>query len=142
MDKFYNALLRVKDVKPAEVEPDERVVAALADDINTPLAISYLHEIANSLNKAQDINEQQKYKSLLLSSAGVLGLLYQDPEIWFKGALQDGKVDEKQIEALIEERLQAKKNKDWAKADAIRNQLKEAGILLEDTPQGTSWKRE
>ena len=135
-------MLRVKDVKPAEVEPDERVVAALADDINTPLAISYLHEIANSLNKAQDINEQQKYKSLLLSSAGVLGLLYQDPEIWFKGALQDGKVDEKQIEALIEERLQAKKNKDWAKADAIRNQLKEAGILLEDTPQGTSWKRE
>ena len=142
MDKFYNALLRVKDVKPAEVEPDERVVVALADDINTPLAISYLHEIANSLNKAQDINEQQKYKSLLLSSAGVLGLLYQDPEIWFKGASQDGKVDEKQIEALIEERLQAKKNKDWAKADAIRNQLKEAGILLEDTPQGTSWKRE
>ncbi len=142
LDKFYNALLRVKDVKSAEVEPDERVVAALADDINTPLAISYLHEIANSLNKAQDINEQQKYKSLLLSSAGVLGLLYQDPEIWFKGASQDGKVDEKQIEALIEERLQAKKNKDWAKADAIRNQLKEAGILLEDTPQGTSWKRE
>ena len=68
--------------------------------------------------------------------------MYQDPEIWFKGASQDGKVDEKQIEALIEERLQAKKNKDWAKADAIRNQLKEAGILLEDTPQGTSWKRE
>lgn len=142
LDKFYNALLRVKDVVVAEGEPDERVVAALADDINTPLAISYLHEIANNLNKAETEEDKQKYKSLLLSSAAVLGLLYQDPEIWFKGGVFDGGIGEEEINSLIEERLSAKKAKDWARADAIRNQLKQSGIVLEDTPQGTTWKKE
>nr|QIM10401.1 cysteine--tRNA ligase [uncultured Alphaproteobacteria bacterium] len=142
LDKFYNALLRVKDVVVAEGEADERVVAALADDINTPLAISYLHEIANNLNKAETEEDKQKYKSLLLSSAAVLGLLYQDPEIWFKGGVSDGGISEEEINCLIEERLSAKKAKDWARADAIRNQLKQSGIVLEDTPQGTTWKKE
>lgn len=142
LDKFYNALLRVKDVAIAESSPDERVVAALADDINTPLAISYLHEIANSLNKAETEADKQNYKALLLSSAGVLGLLYQDPEVWFKGLPSENEIDEGEINRLIEERLSAKKAKDWAKADAIRNQLKQSGIVLEDTPQGTTWKKE
>lgn len=142
LDKFYNALLRVKDVPVAGCEPDERVMDALVDDINTPLAISWLHEIANSLNKAENEEEQQKYKSLLLSSAGALGLLYQDPESWFKTLSVSDGIDEDEINRLIEERLAAKKAKDWAKADAIRNQLKQSGIILEDTPQGTTWKKE
>lgn len=142
LDKFYNALLRVKDVPAAGCEPDECVMAALVDDINTPLAISRLHEIANSLNKAENEEEQQKYKSLLLSSAEVLGLLYQDPENWFKTLSVSDGIDEEEINRLIEERLTAKKAKDWAKADAIRNQLKQSGIILEDTPQGTTWKKE
>lgn len=142
LDKFYNALLRVKDVSVVDCEPDECVMAALVDDINTPLAISRLHEIANSLNKAENEEERQKYKSLLLSSADVLGLLYQDPENWFKTLSVSDGIDEEEINRLIEERLTAKKAKDWAKADAIRNQLKQSGIILEDTPQGTTWKKE
>lgn len=142
LDKFYNALLRVKDVSIADCMPDEHVMAALVDDINTPLAISRLHEIANSLNKAENEEERQKYKSLLLSSADVLGLLYQDPENWFKTLSVSDGIDEEEIHRLIEERLTAKKAKDWAKADAIRNQLKQSGIILEDTPQGTTWKKE
>jgi cysteinyl-tRNA synthetase len=141
LDKFYNALLRVKDVKTAEVAPDERVVNALADDINTPLAISYLHDIANNLNKAETVEDKQHYKSLLLASADVMGLLYQNAEDWFKGSASEDGISEDEINQLIAERLAAKKSKDWAKADAIRNQLKDAGIVLEDTPQGTSWKR-
>ncbi len=141
LDKFYNALLRVKDVETAEVAPDERVVNALADDINTPLAISYLHDIANNLNKAETIEDKQHYKSLLLTSAEVMGLLYQNAEDWFKGSASEDGISEDEINQLIAERLAAKKSKDWAKADAIRNQLKDAGIVLEDTPQGTSWKR-
>lgn len=141
LDKFYNALLRVKDVPVVTCEPDERVMAALVDDINTPLAISWLHEIANSLNKAETTEDKQKYKSLLLASADILGLLYQDAEIWFKGLDSEGGIDEEEINRLIEERLSAKKAKDWAKADAIRNQLKQSGIILEDTPQGTTWKK-
>lgn len=141
LDKFYNALLRVKDVETAEVAPDERVVNALADDINTPLAISYLHDIANNLNKAETVEDKQHYKSLLLASADVMGLLYQNAEDWFKGSASEDGISEDEINQLIAERLAAKKLKDWAKADAIRNQLKDAGIVLEDTPQGTSWKR-
>lgn len=141
LDKFYNALLRVKDVETAEVAPDERVVNALADDINTPLAISYLHDIANNLNKAETVEDKQHYKSLLLASADVMGLLYQNAEDWFKGSASEDGISEDEINQLIAERLEAKKSKDWAKADAIRNQLKDAGIVLEDTPQGTSWKR-
>ncbi len=142
LDKFYNALLRVKDVPTIEIEPDERVVEALSDDINTPLAISYLHDITNNLNKASTFEDKQKYKSLLLRSADIMGLLYHDAEDWFKGNVDTGSaIDENEINRLINERLEAKKSKDWAKADAIRNQLKEQGIILEDTSQGTTWKK-
>lgn len=138
LDKFYNAVLKVKDIEVEAVEPDEKMMEALKDDINTPLAIACLHEIVNSLNKTDNVNEQKQYKSLLLASAAVLGLLYHDAEEWFKG---DGGEDEAKIEALIANRTEAKKNKNFALADAIRNELKDMGIVLEDTSAGTSWKK-
>ena len=141
LDKFYNALLKVKDIAISPVDPDQKVMEALTDDINTPLAIAYLHEIVNNLNKATDATEKKKYKSVLLASAKVFGLLYQDPESWFKNPVSSTEIDVEQINSLIEERVNAKKEKNWARADEIRNQLKESGILLEDTPNGTSWKR-
>lgn len=136
LDKFYNALLRVDNIPTVNVEPDKRVVAALADDLNTPLALTYLHELANNLNKAETEVTQQEAKSIFLASAALLGLLWQNPQIWFKG--DDDSAD---IEAKIAERTAAKKNKDYALADKIRNELKEQGIILEDGPQGTTWKR-
>lgn len=141
LDKFYNALLRVKEVPAADVEPDARLVEAMADDLNTPLALSYLHEIVNNLNKAETAEEQAKYKGLLLSSAGVLGLLWQDAETWFKGGSCEMAVTPEMIEQKIAERAAAKKNKDYALADEIRNSLKDCGIILEDTAQGTIWKK-
>ncbi len=139
LDKFYNALLRVKDVRVEKVEPDAKVVEALADDLNTPLALSYLHENVNNLNKAESEEDKVKYKSELLANAYLLGLLWQDPEAWFKGGLDES--DDAEIEAKIKARAEAKKNKDWATADKIRNELKEQGIVLEDGPNGTSWKK-
>lgn len=141
LDKFYNALLRVKDVPAAEEAVDERVVAALADDLNTPLALTYLHEITNALNKAETENEQARLKGRLLAAAGLLGLLWQNPESWFKSGIANGGLDAASIEAKIAERVAAKKNKDYALADKIRNELKEQGIILEDTPSGTTWKK-
>ena len=139
LDKFYNALLKVKDVSPAEdAVADERVVQALEDDLNTPLALSFIHELANRLNKAESAEEQATAKAVLLRSADLLGLLWQEPEEWFKGGAAD---EAAEIEALIAQRAAAKKNKDYALADKIRNELKEKGILLEDGPQGTTWKR-
>lgn len=141
LDKFYNALLRVKDVPAAEEAADERVVAALADDLNTPLALTYLHEITNALNKTETENEQARLKGRLLAAAGLLGLLWQNPENWFKSGIANGGLDAASIEAKIAERIAAKKNKDYALADKIRNELKEQGVILEDTPSGTTWKK-
>ncbi|MBQ8660887.1 MAG: cysteine--tRNA ligase [Alphaproteobacteria bacterium] len=137
LDKFYNALLRVKDVA-AEPRVDERVAEALADDMNTPLALTYLHELSGRLNKAETPEEQAECKALLQGSADLLGLLFQSPEEWFKGGSDD---EAAAIEEQIAARAQAKKDKNWALADEIRNRLKEQGIILEDTPQGTTWKK-
>ena len=138
LDKFYNALLRVKEIVPKDCDADERVVGALEDDLNTPLALSYLHELVNNLNKAESMEDKALQKGVLQSSAALLGILWQDPEQWFKG---DAEVDVAEIEKLIADRASAKKNKDYALADQIRNTLKEKGILLEDGPQGTTWKK-
>lgn len=137
LDKFYNALLKNADIPAEKAEPSEKFIAALCDDLNTPLALSYLHETLGNLNKAETKEERVKYKSELLANAYMLGLLYNDAESWFKGAASD----DAEIEALIAKRAEAKKNKDWATADAIRNELKERGIVLEDSPAGTTWKK-
>lgn len=139
LDKFYNALLKNKDVPTIKCEPSAKVIEALADDLNTPLALSYLHEMVNELNKAESDDERSRVKSELMASAYMLGLLYNDVESWFKGDNSDDEAAE--IEALIAKRAEAKKNKNWAEADAIRNELKERGIVLEDGPNGTTWKK-
>ena len=139
LDKFYNALLKVKDIEAKSVQPSDKIVAAVADDLNTPLALSYLHETVNSLNKAETIEEKSRCKSALLADAGLLGLLWQDPEQWFKGG--ENQADEEAIAQKIAARAAAKKNKDYALADKIRDELKAQGIILEDSPNGTTWKK-
>lgn len=139
LDKFYNALLQVKDVALDDgVVADSRVVEALEDDLNTPLALSYIHDLVNKLNKAETLEDKSKYKTLLKKSADLLGILWLDPEVWFKGEATD---EAKEIEELIIQRATAKKNKDYALADKIRNDLKDRGILLEDGVDGTTWKK-
>lgn len=140
LDKFYNSLLKNKEIVKEDVEPSSGLIDALCDDLNTPLALTFLHEDVNQLNKAENEADKKKWKSQLLADAYMLGLLFQEPEVWFKG--EQGDDEAKGIEAKIQARLEAKKNKDWATADAIRNELKAQGIILEDTPQGTTWKRE
>ena len=139
LDKFYNALLKNADVPAAKAEPNEKLIAALADDLNTPLALSYLHEDVNLLNKAETPEEKACAKAQFLADAEMLGLLYNEPLAWFRG----GKYfdDETEIESFIAQRAEAKRNKDWALADQIRNDLKTRGIILEDSPTGTTWKR-
>ncbi|MGD1955213.1 MAG: cysteine--tRNA ligase [Sphingomonadales bacterium] len=127
LDRLYRALEANKDVEPSpEASVDEHLLAALDDDLNTPQALSVLGRLAAASNSPDG-------KGALLQSAALLGLLQNDPETWRVGtAAPVGDID-----ALIEQRATAKKNKDFATADAIRDQLLEQGIILEDGPDGT-----
>jgi len=143
MDRFYLALRAVEDV-PAEAAKDlpADVLAALEDDLNTPLAISHLHELAGNLNKAKSIDEKIALKSALLAAGDVLGILQQPVESWFRWTPAAGSaLSDEDIEDLVNRRLQARKDRDFAEADRIRKELTDKGVLLEDGPGGTQWRR-
>jgi cysteinyl-tRNA synthetase len=106
---------------------------AMDDDFNTPEALAVLFDLANEVNRTKDADSMRLLKGL----AGVLGLLQRNPDEFLQGEL----TEEFDVEALIQARLAAKKNKNFTEADAIRKQLADAGIVLEDTPQGTTWRR-
>jgi cysteinyl-tRNA synthetase len=137
LDRFYNALRgrKINETVPSS----EAVKLALKDDLNTPLAISALHEIATRVNKAQSDAEKDTLASELKASGAWLGLLQQDPEMWFKGA---DKGEEDAILELIDARNKARAAKDFSEADRVRDELLAKGIVLEDSSQGTSWRRE
>ncbi len=116
LDRLYRT---AGDEKPGEVDP--AVVEALADDLNTPLALARLSALADG--------------ATLRASAALLGLLETPASAWFRGEGDD------RIEALITERTEAKKARDFETADRIRDALKAENVLLEDGPDGTSWRR-
>jgi cysteinyl-tRNA synthetase len=148
LDGFYTALRGVQDIDldTEVVLAGEAFYEALNDDLNTPLAISELHALARDLNKA-DAAEQPALKARLLAAGNLLGILGQDPVAWLqglegeRGGAGEGALEAPAIEALIEARRQAKADKDFARADAIRDELTAAGVTLEDTPDGTLWRR-
>lgn len=143
MDRFYTALRSTPSVDLTGAKPDGEVVEALKDDLNTPKAIAVLHSLATALNKAESADKQAEIKKELIASAHLLGLLYQDPEEWFRaGSASAGQgIGESEIEALIQKRADARKAKDFATADAVRKELADKGVIIEDTPAGTQWKR-
>ena len=112
---------------------------ALQDDLNTPLALSVLERQADELSKS-DGSELIIHYNSLRANANILSILQKDPETWFKGG--EAASDVGHIEAQIALRIDARKNKDFASADNIRDALVENGIILEDRPDGsTDWRR-
>jgi len=138
LDRLYGTLRDLADVA-ADAAIPATVEAALDDDLNTPQVLAEIARIAGDARKAENADERRRLKSELLGAGLALGLLQQDPAAWFARGTDDS--DDARIQALIDERIAAKKARDFARADAIRDQLASEGILLEDTPQGVRWKR-
>jgi cysteinyl-tRNA synthetase len=138
LDRLYGTLRDLAEVE-ADVAIPGSIEAALDDDLNTPQALAEIARIAGEARRADSAAEKARLKTELLGAGRVLGLLQQAPADWFaRGAGND---DDARIQGLIDERIEAKKSRDFARADAIRQQLADEGILLEDTPQGVRWKR-
>ena len=152
LDGWYGALRDLADVEidisaiqtPAEIE------AALLDDLNTPQALAAISELAASTRRAATMEQKKAAKSALLGAGGMLGLLRQDPETWFKQGLgfaqgtsssaTNAAPDPKEIDDLVEQRNAARKAKNFAEADRIRDLLASKGIAIEDGAHGTRWK--
>ena len=138
LDRLYGTLRDLGDVD-AEPRIPADIEMILDDDLNTPAALAEIARLASEARKAESIEARREAKSVLLGAGKVLGLLQQSPAEWFaRGASGD---DDARIQQLVDERIAAKQARDFARADAIRDQLAEEGIVLEDTPQGVRWVR-
>ncbi|WWP01826.1 MAG: cysteine--tRNA ligase [Candidatus Dasytiphilus stammeri] len=136
--KIYPKILEFDDVF------EQRFRSAMDDDFNTPQACAVLFDISRKINllKTTDWQHANQLAMCLRYLAGILGLLQQDPQKFLQGAiLNDNRRDLVIIEHLISKRHEARKLKDWRMADLIREKLKAMGIILEDGPQATNWRR-
>ena len=144
--RLYTALRGCNPHAAGELTADDAYVTAfkeaMDDDFNTPGALAVLFDLAREINKLKSANplEADRLAARLKQLGGVLGLLEQAPETFLQGEAAENEIS--QIEALIVQRNDARAAKDWAAADAARNALSEMGIVLEDGPNGTTWRKQ
>lgn len=151
LERFYTALRAFASVAPAELtairhsQYYQQFVAAMNDDFNTPEALAVMYGLVRELNRAAKDNpsapETLAYAAELKALGGILGVLNADPEAFLQTG-DDTSLSADVIEALIQERADAKKNRDFARADDIRDELASQGVTLEDSREGTTWRRE
>ena len=140
LDRAYGALRRVWD--SVDMTPrDGGVLEALKDDLNTPQALAEFARLINEANRAADANDLEamaQARAELLAAGNLLGLLQSAPDDWEKGGDDE---DAARIDALVQARIDARKNKNWAEADRIRDELAAEGVEIMDNADGSTWRR-
>jgi len=140
LDRLYRILKNNKNVLTEDVEPAKEIINALCDDINTPEAFGQLNILFNQLQNAQD-DRKGDLISQIHSSANLLGILKKDPDEWLGYKNQTKDFDVATIEKLINERNAFRNEKNYQRSDQIRDELKSLGVEIEDTPDGTIWRK-
>ena len=144
LQRLYTALRGLPEgVAPVDSEYEVQFKKAMDDDFNTPLAYSVFFELAKEINnlRDKDLAKAADLGALLKKLGSVLGLLEQEPEKYLQGAQgAESSLDTAKIEALISARQEARKARDWALADKARDELAAMGVVIEDGPQGTTWR--
>jgi len=144
---YYDVLLdhkiNEKDLEKIEAykeknEIEEKIINGLYDDLNTPKVIAELNMLTNGINNA-DVKTKQKIKFNLLEIGKIFGILQENPDTWL-GYGQSKNINQDTIERLIKDRNEARRNKNFDMADEIRKKLKEEGVEIEDTSEGTIWR--
>ena len=143
LNRIYRILKKVEDIKIDEnnvnLIPDS-VLDCLCDDLNTPGALAKLNDIINKLSKATDDTEKKELKEQVIAVSNILGILKESPDKWLGIGQSSDNDNVDNINKLIRDRNDARKSKDFKKADEIRNKLTGIGIEIEDTPDGTIWR--
>lgn len=147
LTRLYTALRDSKNESDFDIDKNyiTKFNSFMNDDFNTPKAIALLHEIAKKINRLEDKNNQEYMvlASTLKKLASILGLLELSPQDFLQGkeSQNENNIDDNYINNLIVERNNARENKDFDRADSIRDELKELGISLEDSEDSTDWRR-
>jgi len=143
LDRLYRALKKAEDadVDLSKVDTDSNpVLDALCDDLNTSKALAEIIEISKNLSKADSDDLIMKYKTELIYSANLMGILQGSPDDWLGIGKMGNNDDSEKIDSLIKERNEARASKDFQRADEIRSELSNIGIEIEDTADGTIWR--
>ena len=140
LDRLYRSLKDLQNIELTSENLSEDVMESLLDDLNTPKLLAHLNTLANKLSTANK-DEKINIKNNLIAAGKILGILREDPDVWL-GYNQSLNPEKEEIEGLINQRNEARRDKDFKLADEIRDKLKIKGIEIEDTNNGTIWRKD
>ncbi len=141
LDRLYGALRHADETSdPVTLAPDDKFFAALHDDLNTPKALAEMFNTARAINRSEDADERRRLAAMLRGAGELVGLLGRSPAQWFDASHAADPASER-IAQAIEMRAEAKKSRDFATADRIRDELLAEGIQISDGADGTTWRR-
>ena len=140
LDRFYRSLKELQDIEITSENLSDEIMQSFLDDLNTPKVLAQLNTLSNKLSGANK-DEKINIKNNLIAAGKILGVMGEDSDVWL-GYNQSSNPEKEEIEGLINQRNEARRDKDFKLADKIRDKLKIKGIEIEDTKNGTIWRKD